>query len=76
MQTDLCDMSDVKTVNNNVAYLLTVVDIFTRKAFVFPLKTKSTNAIINVFHELFGDVIPKEVTCDNGSELVHLYLRN
>jgi len=70
MQIDLCDMSDVKTVNNNVAYLLTVVDIFTRKAFVFPLKTKSTNAIINAFHELFSEVIPKEVTCDNGSEFI------
>ena len=40
MQLDLADFSNISSVNNNITFLLVAVDVFTRKAYVIPMKTK------------------------------------
>lgn len=40
-QADLVDMSGIKAANSYYAYLLVVIDVFSRKLWVMPLKTKS-----------------------------------
>ena len=38
IQIDLADMQELATKNKNVKYLLCVIDVFTRFAWVIPLK--------------------------------------
>ena len=40
MQMDLVDLSCIKNKNKGYRFLLTAIDVFSRKAFVVPLKTK------------------------------------
>lgn len=71
LQIDLMDMAGTYNVyptqtNRGYRYIMCAVDIFTRKAFVRPLKTKSINKdkeIVNEFEKIFKEVkqeIPHE----------------
>ena len=58
-QIDLMELSDsVSSVNDNYRYLLTAIDIFTRFAFVEPLKIKKPP----LFLEGFKRIAKKAVT--------------
>ena len=46
------DFSDVSTTNNNYKYTLLCIDVFTRKAYAVPLKTKNMNEVINAFNQI------------------------
>ena len=46
LQFDIADLSDIATANNNYRYLLVAVDVFSRLAFVVPMKDKKTATII------------------------------
>ena len=41
---DLCDMSNIKSINQNFKFLLTAIDIFSKKSFAAKLKNKSAIA--------------------------------
>ncbi len=52
-------------------YILTVIDLYTKYAWAFPLKNKTGNTIKNTFEDLFEeepDRIPKKLYVDHGSE--------
>ena len=57
--------------NNGFKYLLTVIDIYSKWAWIIPLKTKSSNSIINAFMLLFKDRIPKKLWTDSGKEFLN-----
>ena len=42
VQIDLADMKNISRVNKNYKWLFVCVDVFTRKAYVFPMKFKNT----------------------------------
>ena len=69
MQIDLMDMKDIAT-NKNYKWLFVVVDVFTRKAYVYPMKNKLTKSIIESFNKLLKKVKPNKITCDLGSEFI------
>lgn len=53
LQADLIDMSKFSKFNNGIKFLLTVIDVFSRYAYVFPLKNKSAKSVAEAFEELF-----------------------
>ena len=63
---DLVDMSNVKEDNDNVTFLLNIIDIYSRYAYSFPLKTKKAEEILKVFEKL--KVLPKNIWSDEGNE--------
>lgn len=69
-QCDLVDVRHLAEFNDGINYLLTVIDTFTRYAFVRPLKTKTgkevTKAFLSVLNEASED--PKLVVFDRGTE--------
>ena len=69
MQMDLVDMQKYKHFNNNYKYILTAIDIFNRKAFAMPIKTKHNVEIIRAIKEIFK-VYPKVeyIQTDQGTE--------
>ncbi|TPX53505.1 DNA-directed DNA polymerase [Powellomyces hirtus] len=63
-QTDLCDMSKYAKSNKGYTFLLCIVDVYSRYAYVFPLKTKSKLAVAKCFEQLFAQRKPLNITSD------------
>ena len=68
LQIDLIDMSNIATANKNYNYLLVAVDVFTRFAFVIPLKNKTTKTIIKAIKQICDKTEPEMINADLGSE--------
>ena len=49
MAADLIEIKSLPSKNKNVKYLLCVIDIFTKYAWVKPLKDKKVKTVLNVF---------------------------
>ena len=76
-QADLIEMENAKE-NNDTNYLLTIIDVFSKKAFVFALKTKNAEEIRDNFQTFLKLVkpsvqhqIPSVLQTDNGGEFVN-----
>jgi hypothetical protein len=67
---DLIDMNDYIKENENWRYVVTVVDIFSRKVFLNKMKLKDAETTRDAFAEIINDagVSPKYLMSDNGKE--------
>ena len=54
---DRLDVSNIRKSNGNIRFILTNIDLFSRFAFTFPLKTKSADEVTEGFKTLFKKVI-------------------
>jgi len=76
IQMDLLDVSNMSTTNGGINFLLFCVDVFSRYAFIYPLKSKNMNDVSDAFLKMLK-VIDDEgfnvhrINCDNGSEFVN-----
>ena len=61
-------MSDIASANRNYRYLLVCIDVFSRLAFVVPMRNKTTEMVVECFKEIIDKVSPSIINCDNGSE--------
>ena len=55
MGADLADMLLISKFNKGYRYLLHVVDIFSKYAWVIPLKDKKGVSIVNAFQKILND---------------------
>lgn len=53
MDSDLMDMSKWSKYNSGIKYLMICIDLFSRKAFVYALKTKTSEEVIQGFKKAF-----------------------
>ena len=70
LQMDLVDMSDISTANKNYKYLLIAIDVFSRLAFVVPMKNKFTSTIIESTKDILNVTKPTIINVDQGSEFI------
>ena len=70
LQIDLADLSTIKTENDNMKYILVCIDIFSRKSWAFPLKTKKGLEVAKSLSKLFEIIIPKRIQSDKGGEFL------
>lgn len=75
-QMDIFDISKYSKSNKNYKYLLVLIDVFTRKVFARPLKTKNTNDVINELLYIFKSYIPSVITSDSDSAFMSLEMQN
>jgi IS30 family transposase len=54
--------------NNGYKFILTVVDVLSKYAWAYPLKSKSADDVTKAFEELFKHVIPEKLWFDEGKE--------
>ncbi|CAB3977069.1 uncharacterized transposon-derived [Paramuricea clavata] len=68
---DLADLNNLSEFNNQHRYLLVCVDIYSRYAFVKPLKTKTARNVANKFKAILTEEneIPLKVQSDEGVQL-------
>lgn len=75
-QADLAVMENLKKYNDGYKYLLTVIDIFSRYAFVVPLKTKTSTEVLGAFKTLFKVRKPTYLQTDHGTEFHNEILKS
>lgn len=73
-QADLADLSDIARANDGMRYLLTVIDCFSKYAWVIPVKRKDAATTLGAFHKLFAQSAPrkpKRLQTDKGKEFLN-----
>lgn len=68
-ECDLIDVSSISKQNDNVNFILTVIDIFSKYSFCEILKNKSAKSVAYAMQQIilrFGS--PQIISCDNGGE--------
>ena len=67
---DLADMQLISKFNKRFRFLLCVIDIFSKYAWVVPLKDKKGISIVNAFQKILkeSERKPNEIWVDKGSE--------
>ena len=64
--------------NKGIRYLLCVIDLFGKYAFVVPLKDKKGVSIVNAFQKILNNSKrkPNKIWVDHGSEFYNNVLKN
>ena len=66
---DLADMQLLSKYNKEIKYLLCAIDIFSKYAWVVPLKDKKVTSIVNAFQKIISEGRkPNKIWVDQGSE--------
>ena len=75
---DLPDMQLLNKFNKGIKYFLCVIDLFSKYAFVVPLKDKKGISIVNAFQSILNKSKrkPNKTLVDKGSEFTTLLLKN
>ena len=76
-QADLVDLQNIKKENNQTAYLLTCIDVFSKYAYVIPLKDKTGKSTVKAFKIIFKqlDQLPFHLQTDSGTEFLNTSLQ-
>ena len=76
-QADLADVARIADKNKGNHFILTVIDIFSRYAWVRPLKTKGGKEVAAAFKSIFKEGrIPSRIQTDQGKEFENVHVRN
>uniref|UniRef100_A0A8R1I3A2 Chromo domain-containing protein n=2 Tax=Caenorhabditis japonica TaxID=281687 RepID=A0A8R1I3A2_CAEJA len=67
-QSDLVEMIPYAAENNDFRYLLTVIDCFSKYAWVVPLKSKTGKETSEALESIFKKRKPQKMQTDNGKE--------
>ena len=66
---DLADMQSLSKYNKGIKYLLCAIDLFSKYAWVVPLKDKKETNIVNAFQKIISEGRKSnEIWVDQGSE--------
>ncbi|KAF0146717.1 MAG: putative uncharacterized transposon-derived protein F54H12.3-like [Ignavibacteria bacterium] len=73
-QGDLADMQAISGENKGTKFLLTIIDVFSKFAWVIPVKNKSGKEILGAFKELLQQASPRKpekIQTDKGKEFLN-----
>ena len=69
MGVDLTDMQSLSKYNKGINYLLFAIDLFSKYAWVIPIKDKKGTSIVNAFKKIISEGRkPNKIWVDQGSE--------
>ena len=71
IQLDIVDMSNLAAANKNYKYLLVAIDVYSRLAFVVPMKNKTATTVNTALIEILDHTEPNSITTDQGSEFIN-----
>ncbi|GBM34080.1 Putative uncharacterized transposon-derived protein F54H12.3 [Araneus ventricosus] len=75
-QCDLVDLQQLAEHNNGFRFLLTIIDVFSKYAYVIPLKSKTSAAVKKAFENLLQQVKPRNIQSDKGNEFYNTQLQS
>ena len=75
---DLADMQVLSRQNKGIKYLLCVIDLFSKYAFVIPLKDKKGASVVKRFKKIVNESgrRPNKIWADQGSEFYNKTFKN
>ena len=74
---DLASMSDYEKRNDGYKYLLVVIDIFSRYAWVEPMKNKNADTIVQAFEKILSEGrIPRKLRTDAATDFTSKKFQN
>jgi transposase InsO family protein len=74
-QADLLEFPDKQNNNGGNYYLLTIVDVYTRYAWVRPLQDKSGTTVLKAFQEIYIErPLQSSLTTDKGKEFQNMMM--
>ena len=75
---DLADMQSLSRKNKGIQYLLCAIDLFSKYAFVIPLKDKKGISIVNAFNKIIkqSNRKPNKIWVDQGGEFYNNVFEN
>jgi transposase InsO family protein len=77
-QADLADMASISQFNDGVRFLLTVIDVFSKFAWVIPVKSKTSQSLVEAFQKLFNQSAPRRprrLQTDKGTEFLNKHVK-
>lgn len=75
-QADLVDMQEYSSYNNGIKYILTVIDILSKYAWVVTLKSKNAVNIVKGLEKIFKfGRIPQKLQTDRGTEFLNKQMK-
>ncbi|GBO06512.1 Putative uncharacterized transposon-derived protein F54H12.3 [Araneus ventricosus] len=75
-QCDLVDLQQLAEHNNGFRFLLTIIDVFSKYAYVIPLKSKTSVAVKKAIENLLQQVKPRNIQSDKGNEFYNTQLQS
>ena len=72
---DLADMQSLSRKNKDIKYLLCAIDLYSKYAFVIPLKDKKGISIVNAFNKIIkqSNRKPNKIWVDQGGEFYNVF---
>ena len=70
-QIDLVDLSSLSPFNDGTRYLLTCIDVFSKRAWAVPVRTKSGRDVADAFERILTDRKCNMVQSDKGTEFLN-----
>src|SRR6476660_4708791 len=67
-QLDLVEMQQYAKENNGYRYMLTVIDILSKRAWAVPLKNKTGIEVADALKSIFKERKPQKIQVDQGKE--------
>jgi transposase InsO family protein len=75
-QMDLADMQSMQKFNDGYRYLLVCIDVFSKYAWVVPLKNKTGPALVEAFKIILASGRkPEKIMTDQGTEFLNRHFR-
>lgn len=76
-EVDLADMSRLADKNDGYNYWICIVDVFSKKAIVQPIRAKNASEVVAAFEKIFSqtDRRPRVIRTDKGTEFVNKSLK-
>ena len=70
-QSDLVDMSSFASQNDGFTFILTTIDIFTKKLQAVPIRNKNAQSMVNALSTTFANDKPENLMTDMGTEFLN-----
>jgi hypothetical protein len=70
-QIDLADLSNLAPFNDGMRYLLTCIDVFSKRAWAIPLRTKSARNVAEAFEKILDERPCNMLQSDKGTEFLN-----
>jgi transposase InsO family protein len=70
-QADLADMQQLSRYNDGYSFILTCIDVLTKRAFAIPLKNKRGSSVAVAFEMIFAEATPLMLQTDRGTEFLN-----
>jgi len=71
LQADLIDMQRLKKENDGMAYLLTAIDVFSKRAWAIPIRSKSGEHVSAALNKILSNTNFRALQTDKGKEFLN-----